>query len=150
MKSNKIKSIIPIAVFLFLASVLNLANTAHAEPKTPVEVVKVFIAGYGNANMDEAAEVTTASFRDNKPKSVWVVETWKALNKIEYFHKPGKVVKSKIKGDKAVVLIDAEITTAAGNSKQKEIFSLVKKGDIWLIDEFIVADEKVDLDEYEL
>jgi hypothetical protein len=42
--------------------------------------------------MDEAADVTTAKFRDDKPKSVWVVETWETLNAIKYAHKSSKVV----------------------------------------------------------
>lgn len=150
MKSNMIKGITFIAVLFLLASFLILDNTAYAEPKTPVEVVMAFIAGYGNANMDDAADFTTAKIRGNKPKSVWVVETWKALNEIEYSHKPSKVIEAKVKDDKAVVLVDAEITTAAGDSKQVEIFVLVKDGDNWLIDDLVVADEKVDLDESEL
>ena len=75
-----------------IASVLFQGNTAHAQPKTPIEVIKIFIAGYGTPRMDEAADVTTAKFRDDKPKSVWVVETWETLNAIKYAHKSSKVV----------------------------------------------------------
>lgn len=70
-----IKNVLSITLFLIIL-VLFQVNTAHAQPKTPIEVIKVFIAGYGTPRMDEAADVTTAKFRDDRPKSVWVVETW--------------------------------------------------------------------------
>ena len=106
---------VPTIFLILTVLVLFQGNTAHAQPKTPIEVIKIFIAGYGTPRMDEAADVTTAKFRDDKPKSVWVVETWKKSNAIEYAHKSSKVVATKVKDRKAVVLVDAEITTVAGD-----------------------------------
>ena len=31
-----------------------------------------------------AASYTTGKFRDNKPREVWVIDTWKALKSIKY------------------------------------------------------------------
>jgi hypothetical protein len=39
-----IKNVLSVTLFL-IVSVLFQANTAQAEPKTPIEVVKIFIAG---------------------------------------------------------------------------------------------------------
>jgi len=133
-----------------IAIILVHANSIYAEPKTPVQVVKFFIVGYGTSQMDDVADYTTAKFRDNKPKSVWVVETWRALKKLKYGRKAGKVIDSKIAGDKAIVLIDSEITTAAADVKQREVYTLTKEGGMWLIDDLIVMDEEIDLDKFPL
>ncbi len=57
--------------------------------------------------MDEIADYTTPSFRDNKPKSVWVVETWKTLKDIQYERLNSSVIGSQVKGDKAIVILEA-------------------------------------------
>ena len=77
--SLKILSRMPLFVMEIL---LVYAGLAYAEPKTPVEVVELFVEGYGLALTDEAADYTTARFRQDKPKSVWVVETYKTLKKL--------------------------------------------------------------------
>ncbi len=118
--------------------------------KLPIDVVKLFSENYGGPDMDELATFTTANFRDNKAKSVWVVDTWRALKKIEYKKFNGKIVDSKVKGDKAVVIIESRISTAAGDATQKEIYYLVKSGEKWLINDLVVTDEEVDLDKIQL
>ena len=100
--------------------------------------------------MDQAADVTTAEFRDNKPKSVWVAENWSLLSGLKYAHTYSKIIDTEIKDEKAIVLVDAEITTKAADAKQKEVYRLVKEGGRWLIDDLIVTDEEVDLEDYEL
>jgi len=100
--------------------------------------------------MDEIADYTTDKFRDKKPKSVWVVDTWKALNKLKYERLNSSVIDSKVKDDKAVVIIEARIKTAVGEVTQKEIYYLVKEGERWLIDELVVTDEEIDLNKIKL
>ncbi len=56
--------------------------------KSPIDVVKLFNENYGGPRMDKIADYTTANFRDNKPKSVWVVDTWRALKKISCLRLP--------------------------------------------------------------
>jgi len=150
MTSDSVIKIVQVIILSLIASILCQVNTAQAEPKSPVEVVKIFIAGYGTPRMDEAADVTTAKFRDDRPKSVWTVETWEKLKAIKYAHTHSKVIGSKVKDRKAVVLVDAEITTVAGDTKQKEIYTLLKEGASWLIDTLVVTDEKIDLEDYKL
>jgi hypothetical protein len=72
--------ILPV-LFTFLLFKL---NPCLAQPKSPVEVVEFFNKSYGTHLMDEVADYTTPKFRDNKPKSVWVVYTWRILNKMKY------------------------------------------------------------------
>ncbi len=45
-----------------------------AQHRSPVDVVSLFDKCYGTPLMDEIADYTTPQFRDNKPKSVWVVD----------------------------------------------------------------------------
>ncbi len=94
--------------------------------------------------MDEIADYTTPNFRNNKPKSVWVVETWKTLQKIQYERLNSSIMHSEIKDDKAVVIMEAKIKTACGALRQKETYYLVKKGERWLIDELVITDEDID------
>ena len=131
--------------FLFICSSVSLA-----QENSPVEVVTLFTEGYGGPQMDEIAEYTTPHFRDNKPKSVWVVDTWKALHQLKYQKLHSSIVDSKVSGDKAVVVTEAKIRTAAGEVTQKEIYYLVKQGERWLIDELQVTEEEMDLDKVQL
>jgi hypothetical protein len=96
--------------------------------------------------MDDTADHTTGHFRDNKPKSVWVVDTWKALRKTAYRKVQDRIVGSKTTEERSAVVVEARIRTVAGETEQKEIYYLIKEGQRWLIDELRVTDEAVDLD----
>ena len=81
--------------------------------------------------MDEIADYTTPRFRNNRPKSVWVVDTWKALRRLKYERINSNITDSRALGNKAVVAVEAKINTAAGEITQKEIYTiLLRKGKI--------------------
>lgn len=64
---------------------MSVASTgAQSGSLSPVEVVKLFESTYGTANMDQAADLTTPKMRSNRPKAVWIYDTWKALQSIDY------------------------------------------------------------------
>ncbi|NVM20834.1 MAG: hypothetical protein HWN68_03520 [Desulfobacterales bacterium] len=132
--------IIPILLALLFATM----GVCHAEEDSPVQVVELFSAYYGGANMDEIVDYTTEHFRANRPKSVWIVDTWKALQRIDYRRLHGSVIDSKLADDRAAVILDAKIGTAGGETKQKEIYYLIKEDQKWLIDQLRVADEEID------
>ena len=100
--------------------------------------------------MDEIADYTTPQFRDNKPKSVWVVETWNTLKDIQYERVNSSVISSQVKGEKAIVIMEAKITAAAGEVTQKEIYYLIKEEERWLLDELVVTDEEIDPEKLKL
>ena len=100
--------------------------------------------------MDEIADYTSPKFRDNKPKSVWVVDTWKTLRKLKFQRLNCSVIHTKVKDDKAIVVTETTIKTVVGETTQKDIFYLIKQGEKWLIDELIVTDEEIDLDKIKL
>ncbi len=138
--------IIPFLIILFLSS----PSICYAQEKSPIDVVKLFSENYGGPNMDEVAKYTTANFRDNKPKSVWVVDTWRSLQQLKYKKLDGDITDSKVKGDKAVMIVQGKIRTVAGDVSQKEIYYLVKSGEKWLVNELVVTDEEIDLDKIKL
>jgi hypothetical protein len=133
--------IVPVLVSLLLP----FPTECHPQQDSPVEVVELFSTHYGSANMDQTAKYTTEHFRDNRPKSVWIVDTWKTLQQIEYKRLQGSVIGSKIKDNRAAVILDARIGTAAGETNQKEIYYLIKQGQKWLIDRLQVTDEDVNI-----
>ena len=134
------------AVSLSIVLFLMLTAIAIAQEQTPSDIVNVFVNTYGGPYMDELADFTTPNFRDNKPKSVWVVDTWKSLKQIKYRKIRSTVIASKVKGNKAVVMVDATIVTKAVKTNQKELFFLIKEDGKWLINDLVVTDEDIDLE----
>jgi len=55
------------------------------------------------------------------------------------------MIPSKLKDDRAVVIVEAKIIAAAVEATQRQIYSLVRVREQWLIDELIVTDEEADL-----
>ena len=136
-------------LFLFIFLLIDL-NVCLAQPRSPMEVVQLFHECYGSPCMDEISDCTTANFRKNRPKSVRVVDIWRALKRMKYKKLSSSVIDSKVKDDKAVVLVEARIKTADVEKVQKETFSLIKRGKEWLIDDLRVTDEEIDLKQFKL
>jgi hypothetical protein len=133
----------------FLSASLLLAGcqknpvSIESREQTPSEVVMEWIKIYG-VDMDKASELTTIEFRDGKTKQVWASEYYKFLKSAKYKHLGGKVIEEKIEGDKAVVVLQAEIDTVAGSAKQKEFYLMKRINGQWLIDDIIVKEEEVE------
>ena len=137
-------------IYLLIAfSLINL-SISQAQEKSPIEVVKLFGKAYGSPSMDEISNYTTPKFRDNRPKSFWVVDTWKTLKEIKCQRLNGAVIDTNVKGDRAVVVTETKIKTIVGKTSQKDIFYLIKQGKRWLIDKLIVTDEEIDLNKIKL
>jgi hypothetical protein len=110
-----------------------------------MDVINRFDKHYGGPRMDEITDLTTARFRENRPGAVWVSQIWKALNELEYKRLSSVVSESEIEQDRARVILESEVQTKSGKTKQTEIFQLVRKEGSWLIDKLAVAEEKTDL-----
>jgi hypothetical protein len=121
-------------------------GVCQGQQDSPVDVVQSFSACYGGPCMDATADQTTGRFRDNKPKSVWVADTWKALQHTAYRKVQDRIVGSEATDNRAAVVVEARIRTVAGETEQKEIYYLIKEGQKWLIDELQVTDEAVEPD----
>jgi len=131
-----------------LILMLILVQGCYSMPKTesPVSVVKQFGKCYGKFCMDEIVKITTAKFRDNKPGSVWVTETWEALNGIKFQRLKSEFQTCNTSRDKAVVVMKTRISTVAGNADQRDVYLLVRDGNQWKIDDLQVTDEVVDVE----
>jgi hypothetical protein len=121
-------------------------SLCEGQQDSPIDVVRSFSACYGGPCMDDTADHTTGHFRDNKPKSVWVVDTWKALRKTAYEKVHDRIIGSKTTEERSAVVVEARIRTVAGETEQKEVYYLIKKDQRWLIDDLEVTDEAVELD----
>ncbi len=72
------------------------------QPKSPLEVVKLFDKCYGGPLMDEIAEYSTPKFRDNIPKSVWVVKAH--ARDLDFHKEPQSYVIERLKSHDIVFL----------------------------------------------
>jgi len=122
-------------------------EVSNAQDKSPVDVVNLFDIHYGGPDMDVIAGYTTAKFRLKRPKSVWVVDIWRALKKMKYKRVGSVVVDSKVNGNKkSVILVEAKIKISEKETTQKEIYYLIQAGKKWLIDDLVVVDGDIDLE----
>ena len=78
------------------------------------------------------------------------MDTWNTLKEIQYERINSSVIESKVKGDKAIIVVEAKIKAVAGEVTQKEVYYLVKVAARWLIDELVVTHEEVDLNKIRL
>jgi len=76
--------LLPALCIIGCNSIIQGTNNSNTPSKDPIEVVKLFFETYGTPRMDEIGPYTSAKFRDDKPMSVWVAETWKALKQMQY------------------------------------------------------------------
>jgi len=58
--------------------------------------------------------------------TVRIVDTWRSLSRLKYQRLNSSIIDSKLKGNKAGVIVDAKIRAVAGEVSQKEIYYLVK------------------------
>lgn len=116
------------------------------QTESPSEVVRRFGECHGTACMDSVAGLTTAAFRKDRPESVWVVETWNALNKIGYRVVSSEPESRKIRGNRAVVVLRTRIGTVGGDADQREVYFLIRENGRWKIDDMKITDEIVDAD----
>jgi len=110
----------------------------------PTKIVERFCSHYGGSDMEKIAGLTSRKFRDEKPEPVWIVDTWKVLNKLRYKRIESSVIDSIVDGDRATITVKAAITTREGEITQKETYRLRKIQKSWLIDELEVSAEDVE------
>lgn len=131
--------------FLFTFYFQYILKSKNPDDQPPDATVKQFARCYGKPCMDDIGALVTPRFRDFKPVSVWVADTWRALNESEYHRQNGRVLESRVKENRAVVSMVATIKTVDGQIDQTEIYYLVMKNGQWLIAERTLSPGKVDL-----
>jgi len=139
-----------VAVLLF-SVIAACSFTDKTDPPLSInQTIHLYADTCGTARMDETGDIVTENFRDGKPVSVWVVETWKTLQQLEFEKLETKILSTKIKGDKALAIVDGKIRTKAGETRHKEIYILEKVNGHWLIDDLRITDEDISMPEVEI
>lgn len=109
-----------------------ISSFSFAQEKQPRDVVIEWTRTYA-VDMNQAAELTTSELRAGEPKEAWADEKGRILQSIGYKHLGGKVMEERTEGDKALVILQAEIETQVGKTKQREFYFLKKIEGKWLI-----------------
>ncbi|MGD9850748.1 MAG: hypothetical protein AB7T38_05740 [Nitrospirales bacterium] len=108
---------------------------------TPREVVEKWSQVYPG-NLQQAAELTTSTFRENASKEEWIAIRGPFLKNLELKYIRAKVVHEELTGKEAHVMVHAHIVTSMGDQPQDELYILVKGPDgSWLIDQVEVYTE---------
>lgn len=131
--------------FLFTFYFQYILKNKNPGDQPPDAAVKQFARCYGKPCMDDIGALVTPGFRDFKPVSVWVADTWRALKESKYLRLSGRVLDSRVKENRAVVSMASTIKTVDGQIDQTEIYYLVMKNGRWLIAERALSPGKVDL-----
>jgi len=132
-----------VAVLLFSVIAACSFNNKTDPPLSINQIIHLYADTYGTARMDETGDIVTENFRDGKPISVWVNDTWKKLHKLEFKKLETKILETKIEGNKAIVIVQGKIKTAAGETSHKEIYILEMVDGRWLIEDLRITDEDV-------
>lgn len=134
-------------LFMFIFFLFSYWYYGTMDNNLPADTVKRFSECYGGDCMDDIADLVTPEFRQYKPKSVWVGDTWDNLRKIEYKRLRSTVIDAKIEDGKAVVLLETMIATIDGEKTQREIYYLIYKNAVWLIRGFVVSTGEINFDD---
>ena len=139
-----------VAVILFSVFAACSFNNKSNPSLSINQTVQLYADTYGTARMDETGEIVTENFREGKPVSVWVADSWKTLHQLEYEKLETKILSTKIKDKHAIVIADGKIRTKAGETGHKEIYILKRVNGRWLIDELRITDEDISMPEVEI
>ena len=139
-----------VAILLFSVIAACSFNNKTDPPLSIDQTIYLYAETYGTARMDETGDIVTENFRDGKPISVWVADSWKTLHQLEYEKLETKILSTKIKKDHAIVIADGKIRTKAGETRHKEIYILEKVNGHWLIDDLRITDEDISMPEVEI
>jgi len=137
---------------LFLFNCTSNGNLKMPPGLSPDDVVTLFSEVYGTGRLDDIGPYTTERFRLERPVSVWVVQVWQELQKLEFEKLEFKIVESDTDtaSNVATVVAQATILTQAGITRQQEVFILVFEQGRWKIDELFVTEEDVEVEEHTL
>ncbi len=115
-------------------------SLAFAQPRSPQEVVDLFMQVYGTDRMREILPYTLPEFRDGLEPEVWLERTHWILKHIEYVRLGSVIRNVAIKGREATVVVAARIGTRVGTARQTEIYQLLLTDQGWKLLDFTVQD----------
>ncbi len=101
---------------------------------TPREVVEKWLQVYPG-NLEQAAELTTTTFREGASKEEWIAVRGPFLQNLGMKYVRAKVVHEETVGNDTHVMVHAHIVTLGGDHPQDELYILVPNPEgSWFID----------------
>lgn len=106
-------------------------SLASAQPRSPQDVVNLFMEVYGTERMREILPYTLPAFRDGLEPEVWLERDYRAMKALGYAHLDGVIKDVTIKGREATVVVASRIKTIIGTVRQTEIYRLLDTEQGW-------------------
>jgi hypothetical protein len=112
---------------------IGIADSQGPSTLTPRQVVEQWHHLYPG-RIEQAAEMTTMSFREGMSKKEWIVTQKPFLQNLGMKYVRAKVVNEETSEREARVIVQAHITTVMGDHPQDELYELIRGPDgDWLI-----------------
>jgi len=120
---------------------VGIAKAQELSPFTPRQLVEQWLQVYPG-QMEQAAELTTAAFREGVSKEKWIATQGPFLKNLGMKYVRAKIVHEESVGPETHVMVHAHIVTLIGDHPQDELYILVPNPDGgWLIDQVEVYTE---------
>ncbi len=116
-------------------------SLASAQPRSPQDVVNLFMEVYGTERMREILPYTLPAFRDGLEPEVWLERDYRAMKALGYAHLDGVIKDVTIKGREATVVVASRIKTIISTVRQTEIYRLLDTEQGWKLLDLRVEEE---------
>ena len=120
---------------------IGIAGSQEPSALTPRQVVEEWLYVYPG-KIEQAAELTTAAFREGASKEEWIATQGPFLKNLGMKYVRAKVVHEEVVGPETHVMVHAHIVTLMGDHPQDELYILLPNPDGgWLINQVEVYTE---------
>jgi len=120
---------------------VGLAEPQEPSTVTPRQVIEEWLHVYPG-KIEQAAELTTAAFREGASKEEWIATQGPFLKNLGMKYVRAKIAHEEMVGEEAQVIVHAHITTLMGDHPQDELYILLKNPEgMWVIDRVEVYTE---------
>lgn len=120
---------------------VGIVEPQELSPFTPRRVVEQWLQVYPG-QIEQAAELTTAAFREGVSKEEWIATRGPFLKNLGMKYVRAKIAHEKMVGEEAHVIVHAHIVTLMGDQPQDELYVLLKNPEgRWVIDQVEVYTE---------
>ena len=123
---------------LMLSLFLLGTATAQESPRTPDEVVRLWLKVYPK-DLEQAAHLTTLSFRQGVSKKDWVETQGPLLGGLRLRYGQTTLMYEEIRGEEAQVIVRARVSGFMLGSQMKEELHFLQKGPegSWLVNRIV-------------
>jgi hypothetical protein len=120
---------------------VGIVEPQELSPFTPRLVVEQWLHVYPG-QIEQAAELTTAAFREGMSKEEWIATQGPFLKNLGMKYVRAKIAHEEMRGEEAHVIVHAHIVTLMGDHPQDELYVLLKNPEGgWLIEKVEVYTE---------